>query len=257
MGRVCCVSGCPSGGDVPAHQIPKNPDLFKKWKNMIYSEKIEHLTDEQISKCTVCYRHFANDDYLVTYKVRKLKRGIVPSLNLPNKSIKKEIFTKADTASASASTDTIVPIAPKEESTEDEEETIVVGLFEDLPESLEPRLLKLPSSPMNMFEEAFEQVDQNIDHIDLISEVCESSYKPRIFRRRKRTKLTEKELMLLQCKKQAERYAKTPTIRKLLSLLAATKRSKLQSKIQRSKYVPRVYVRLYHDIAKKNALGQL
>ncbi|XP_011152605.1 uncharacterized protein LOC105191123 isoform X2 [Harpegnathos saltator] len=213
MGRVCCVSGCPSGGDVPAHQIPKNPDLFKKWKNMIYSEKIEHLTDEQISK--------------------------------------------SDTASASASTDTIVPIAPKEESTEDEEETIVVGLFEDLPESLEPRLLKLPSSPMNMFEEAFEQVDQNIDHIDLISEVCESSYKPRIFRRRKRTKLTEKELMLLQCKKQAERYAKTPTIRKLLSLLAATKRSKLQSKIQRSKYVPRVYVRLYHDIAKKNALGQL
>ncbi|XP_011152606.1 uncharacterized protein LOC105191123 isoform X3 [Harpegnathos saltator] len=212
MGRVCCVSGCPSGGDVPAHQIPKNPDLFKKWKNMIYSEKIEHLTDEQISKYT---------------------------------------------ASASASTDTIVPIAPKEESTEDEEETIVVGLFEDLPESLEPRLLKLPSSPMNMFEEAFEQVDQNIDHIDLISEVCESSYKPRIFRRRKRTKLTEKELMLLQCKKQAERYAKTPTIRKLLSLLAATKRSKLQSKIQRSKYVPRVYVRLYHDIAKKNALGQL
>lgn len=245
MGRVCCVSGCTSGGDVPSHQIPKNPELFKKWKSMIYSEKIQHLTDKQISKCTVCYRHFANEDYLVTYRVRKLKRGVAPSLNLPNKLVKKEIL----------GSDTSSNISIKAEAstvqTEEKVNTIVGGLFEDLPEMLEPSLLKQPPFP----EETSEQIlDISMDQTDLITKVCKSSYKIEALRR-KQVRLTEEQLTLFRRKKQAEKYAKTPTIQKLLSFLTATERVCLQSSIKKSKYSPRMYIKLYHDIAKRKALG--
>ncbi|XP_072748462.1 uncharacterized protein [Anoplolepis gracilipes] len=145
MGRACCVLGCPSGGDAPSHQIPKNPTLFQKWKNMIYSEKIQHLTDEQISKCAVCYRHFADDDYLVTFRVRKLKRGIAPSLNLPNKlatnNCKSSIITTQtetdlDTGMFLENLETESQEAEMEvtESQEAETELPEIVLFEDLPE---------------------------------------------------------------------------------------------------------------------------
>ncbi|XP_014477694.1 PREDICTED: uncharacterized protein LOC106746053 isoform X3 [Dinoponera quadriceps] len=152
MGRICCISGCTSGRDAPSHQIPKNPELFKKWKSMIYSEKIQHLTDEQISKCVVCYRHFANEDYLVTYKVRKLKRGVPPSLNLPNRPIQRELISESDTN---------VNISTEITSTIKTEETFVPGLFEDLPETLEPPLLKQPSTL-----QVISEVDQQLDMRD-------------------------------------------------------------------------------------------
>ncbi|XP_011064715.1 PREDICTED: uncharacterized protein LOC105152247 [Acromyrmex echinatior] len=105
MGRACCILGCPSGGDAPSHQIPKNPALFQKWKSLIYSEKIQHMTDEQISKCAVCYRHFADNDYLVTFRVRKLKRGVAPSLNLPNRPDSSvPVIIKVETSPASRET---------------------------------------------------------------------------------------------------------------------------------------------------------
>ncbi|EZA55853.1 hypothetical protein DMN91_011874 [Ooceraea biroi] len=251
MGRVCCVLGCPSGGDAPSHQIPKNPVLFQKWKDMIYSEKIQHMTDEQISKCTVCYRHFASDDYLITYRVRKLKRGIAPSLNLPNKPassssepdvVKTEPDTESEPLSASASV--------KEERVEGAgsgEAAAGIALFEDAPETLELR-----------FEESPDRVSSNerVERIDLATEPeFESHCKKERASRRKRARLKQKQLTLLRCKKQAERYERTPTIQRILSLLTSDEVAAAKAKIRRSRYLPKVYVKVYHDIAKSKALS--
>ncbi|XP_014477693.1 PREDICTED: uncharacterized protein LOC106746053 isoform X2 [Dinoponera quadriceps] len=209
MGRICCISGCTSGRDAPSHQIPKNPELFKKWKSMIYSEKIQHLTDEQISK-----------------------------------PIQRELISESDTN---------VNISTEITSTIKTEETFVPGLFEDLPETLEPPLLKQPST-LQVISEVDQQLDMSMNQTSLT--VYKTSHRSRIMTR-KQTRLTEKQLILLKCKKQAEIYTKTPTIQKLLSSLTATKKSFLQNNIRRSKYFPRTYIKLYHDIAKAKALGQL
>lgn len=252
MGRACCVSGCPSGGDAPSHQIPKSPDLFKKWKSMIYNEKMQHLTDEQISKFTVCYRHFANEDYLVTYRVRKLKRGVAPSLNLPNRPIKKEITVQD--SSLSKSTEAEASTIQTKDTTRERVETIVFGLFEDPPETLEPHLLKQFVSSEKTSEQICQQPGMRMDQTDLIAKIDESSYRTETFKR-KRMRLTEEQLTLFQRKRQFEKYVKTPTIQKILSFLTSTEKLCLQNNIRKSKYLPRIYIRLYHDIAKRKALG--
>lgn len=256
MGRACCVLGCPSGGDAPSHQIPKNPVLFQKWKNMIYSEKIQHLTDEQISKCAVCYRHFADEDYLVTFRVRKLKRGIAPSLNLPNKPtinnckpgrVKIEAETEMETPNADDSTSMFFENL-KSESQEAETEVPEIALFEDIPEEIEsyfPKQLQEISSDK-----------YNVKQTDSTAEAFELCRRKRALRRKQRKLMAEK-LILLRLKKQAEQYEKTPTIQKLLSFLTPAEIASIKAKIHTSKYSPRVYVRLYYDIAKKKALGQL
>lgn len=263
MGRACCVLGCSSGGDAPSHQIPKNPELFKKWKSMIYSEKIQHLTDEQISKCAVCYRHFADDDYLLTYRVRKLKRGVAPSLNLPNGPVKKNMMTKSDRTHKITNISTkaalTVPVEEttiKKETTIKEEDTFVVKLFEDLPETLESYLHKNSQEPSVPEKISEQQFDMHKDHVNLTDEECETDFNIRILKRI-RMRLTEEQSILLQRKKQAEKYAKTPTIQKLLSVITNTERLSLQSRIRRSKYSPKMYIKLYHDIAKRKAFGQL
>lgn len=248
MGRACCVLGCVSGGDVPSHQIPKNPDLFKKWKNAIYSTRVQQLTDEQLSKCTVCHHHFTNKDYLITYRVRKLKRGVVPSVNLPHRPVK-EGNTESNT-STNISTEIALKVKV-EETTEEEASTFEVRLFEDLPETLD--LLKQSSIPEEASEQSCQQLDMNIEQINLTPDISKATFETKTSKRRL-VRLTEE-----QCKrkKQAEKYAKTPTIQKLLSFLTATERLSLQRKIRSSKYAPRIYIRLYHDIAKKKVLGQL
>lgn len=252
MGRACCVLGCPSGGDAPSHQIPKNPVLFQQWKNIIYSEKIQHLTDEQISKCAVCYRHFADEDYLVTFRVRKLKRGIAPSLNLPNKSTinnckPRVVKIAAQTPNANGSTSIILENL-KTESRDVETEIQEIALFEDVPEETE-----------SYFSEQLQQRssdEHNVNQIDSTAEAFEVCRRRRTLRRKQR-KLMAKKLTLLRLKKQAEQYEKTPTIQKLLSFLTPAEIASVKAKIHTSKYSPKVYVKLYYDIAKKKALGQL
>ncbi|KMQ98029.1 thap domain-containing protein 9 [Lasius niger] len=253
MGRACCVLGCPSGGDAPSHQIPKNPVLFQKWKNMIYSEKIQHLTDEQISKCAVCYRHFADDDYLVTFRVRKLKRGIAPSLNLPNKLaannrkpdiVKIESETEMETSDADAS---MFLENLKTESQEAETEVPEIALFEDIPEEAE-----------SYFHKQLQQIppdEPNVKQTDSTAEAFKLCRRKRALRRKRRKLMAEK-LVLLRLKKQAEQYEKTPTIQKLLSFLTPAEIALVKAKIRTSKYSPRVFVRVYYDIARKKALGQ-
>ncbi|XP_029171715.1 uncharacterized protein LOC114941037 [Nylanderia fulva] len=255
MGRACCILGCPSGGDAPSHQIPKNPILFQKWKNMIYSEKIQHLTDEQISKCAVCYRHFADEDYLVTFRVRKLKRGIAPSLNLPNKSttnnfrsntVKIEVETEMETLDGDNSTSMFIENLKIERQAETEVPEI--ALFEDIPEEVEsyfPKQLQQISSDQH-----------NVKQTNSTAEAFKLCRRKRALRRKQR-KLMPENLVLLRLKKQAEQYEKTPTIQKLLSFLTPAEVASIKAKIRTSRYSPRVYVRLYYDIAKKQALDQL
>jgi len=57
---------------------------MNKWKKAINSENIQGLTDEQLRKCVVCYKHFADNDYEAMYRLRRLKPGVIPSLYLPS-----------------------------------------------------------------------------------------------------------------------------------------------------------------------------
>lgn len=251
MGRACCVLGCPSGGDAPSHQIPKNPVLFEKWKSMIYSEKIQHLTDEQISKCAVCYRHFADDDYLVTFRVRKLKRGIAPSLNLPNKpasNASNTIKIKPETSAASTSTFAAKEITEMMESHKRMEipETTQISLFEDTPGETE----------FFLFNQSQILPDIHTEQTNSSIETFKLNYKERLSKR-KRMKLTAEQLPLLRRRQQAKQYEKTPTVQKLLSFLTPAEIVSIKTKIRKSKYSPKVYVKVYHDIAQRKALGQL
>ncbi|TGZ50498.1 uncharacterized protein [Temnothorax longispinosus] len=251
MGRACCVLGCPSGGDAPSHQIPKNPALFQKWKSMIYSEKIQHLTDEQISKCAVCYRHFADDDYLVTFRVRKLKRGIAPSLNLPNNptsSISNVIEIESQRSTASTSMFAVKDVIAMTESQRmtSVPEMTQIALFQDTPEEDDSYLFNQPQTLPGK-------------HTDLTNSTAETfklEHREKISRK-KQIKLTTVHLSLFRCKQQAKQYEKTPTIQKLLSCLTSTEIASIKTKIRKSRYSPKIYVRVYHDIAKRRALGQL
>lgn len=254
MGRACCVLGCPSGGDAPSHQIPKNPILFQKWKNMIYSEKIQHLTDEQISKCAVCYRHFADDDYLVTFRVRKLKRGIAPSLNLPNKPATNNgkpsiVKIESDIEMEMSDPETSMFLENlKTESQEPETEVSEIALFEDIPEETE-----------SYFHKQLQQISPNKHNVkenDSKAEAFKLCCRKKALKRKQR-KLMAKKLVLLRLKKQAEQYEKTPAIQKLLSSLTPTEIALAKAKIRMSRYLPKVYIRVYYDIAKRKALGQL
>jgi len=238
MGRACCVLGCPSGGDVPSHQIPKNPTLFQKWKSMIYSEKIQHLTDEQISKCAVCYRHFADDDYLVTFRVRKLKRGIAPSLNLPNKVSGIPNVIKVEPQISAAST--FIEQEVKEMMESQRISEIVFG------DTLEEDKFHLFNQLQTLSNKHTEQTNSIAETFKLNREKVP---------RKKQIKLTALHLSLLRCKQQAKQYEKTPSIQKLLSFLTSVEIASIKTKIRKSRYCPRVYVKVYHDIAKRRALG--
>lgn len=248
MGRACCVLGCPSKGDAPSHLIPKNPTLFQKWKKQIYSSKIQHLTDEQMKKRAVCYRYFARDDYLSTFRSRKLKPGIVPSLNLPNRpatdepdirqvDIKQEM--KVRNTDTSASAEELGETVTKERTD--------VALLEDIPEEIKSRLFEQPTPEAT--------IDKHVKQHNFTRKRFKLYCRKRLPERR-RANLTEKQLMLLQHRKQVEQYEQTPTIQKLLSTLTSIEVASIKAKIQRSKYSPRICVRVYHNMAKRKALYQ-
>ncbi|XP_011874673.1 PREDICTED: uncharacterized protein LOC105565795 [Vollenhovia emeryi] len=243
MGRACCVLGCPSGGDAPSHQIPKNPVLFQKWKNMIYSEKIQHLTDEQISKCAVCYRHFADNDYLVTFRVRKLKRGIIPSLNLPNKLTSDVIKIEPQISATSMSTFTTNEVMESQKLT-GVPETAQNVPFPDTPEKNKFCLFDRPQTLPN----------KHIKRTNSTAEMFKLNCREKASRK-KQVKSTAMHSSLLRCKQQAKQYEKTPTIQKLLSFLTIPEITFIKTRIRKSKYSPKVYVKVYHNIAKRKALG--
>lgn len=84
MGRHCCVLGCNTAVNLPSHMFPKDVNMMNKWKKAVYSKNIKDLSDEELRKYVVCYKHFADDDYDAMYRLRRLKPGVVPSLHLNN-----------------------------------------------------------------------------------------------------------------------------------------------------------------------------
>lgn len=86
MGKHCCVKDCTTKVQLPSHFFPKDVILVNKWKKAINSEDIEGLTYEELRKCVVCYRHFADNDYEAMYRLRRLKPGVIPSVHLPKHS---------------------------------------------------------------------------------------------------------------------------------------------------------------------------
>ncbi|XP_066581949.1 uncharacterized protein [Prorops nasuta] len=82
MGKNCCVLGCSSSSTVPTHHFPKKERMFEKWKKSVMSSKIAHLTDDELKKSVVCYKHFKNDDYDSSYRYRRLKPDTIPSLEI-------------------------------------------------------------------------------------------------------------------------------------------------------------------------------
>lgn len=208
------------------------------------------MTDEQISKCAVCYRHFADNDYLVTFRVRKLKRGVAPSLNLPNRSDSSvPIMIKIEPQTLAASRE-MFTVKKETEVTEiprimEESEITQITLFEDTPEKIKSCSFNQPQILL----------DTNTEQTNSTAETFKLNHRKKTSRRKR--KLTAKQLLLLQCKQQAKQYEKTPTIQKLLSFLTSAEIAAIKTKIRKSRYSPRIYVRIYHNIAQRKAFGQL
>nr|CAI5847354.1 unnamed protein product [Callosobruchus analis] len=86
---TCAVKGCKCYVSV-GHKFP-NPRkfnrLFQKWINSTGNEALAGLEPITVyNNCRVCHRHFAEDD---THTNNRLKKGVVPSLNLPVPLIRK------------------------------------------------------------------------------------------------------------------------------------------------------------------------
>lgn len=81
MTVVCCVPSCDFSGPRIFHSFPKNPYICQLWIN---KTKCYHLDKDSAFKKwdKVCRCHFREEDYKFLGS-RFLKRGVVPSLNLP------------------------------------------------------------------------------------------------------------------------------------------------------------------------------
>lgn len=76
----CCVPTCDTVGE-KTHSFPKNQEICQKW---ICAVKVYRLNKETAWKTyhQVCHKHFSRDDY-TSNCFKYLKKGVIPSLNLP------------------------------------------------------------------------------------------------------------------------------------------------------------------------------
>ncbi|XP_034248786.1 uncharacterized protein LOC117649814 isoform X2 [Thrips palmi] len=80
----CCVPQCSAvkSANNHLHQVPKEEGLRKAWAIAIKTGKSLN------PKMTVCSKHFLDTDYIISLGAglkRRLKPGIIPSQNLPNR----------------------------------------------------------------------------------------------------------------------------------------------------------------------------
>lgn len=82
---VCSVLGCSAKGTKIFHSFPKNAAVREIW---IKNTKTSHLTEKQLNSYgKVCKYHFRESDFETNPRgQRGLKKGAVPSVNLPNAS---------------------------------------------------------------------------------------------------------------------------------------------------------------------------
>ena len=84
----CSVYNCYKDGE-SKHRFPnpaKNKELFNKWVLLCGNKRlISEMTPERIyDSCRVCSFHFLPEEIGLN---RRLKKGVVPSLKLPSKSL--------------------------------------------------------------------------------------------------------------------------------------------------------------------------
>lgn len=79
---VCSVPGCAGKGTKMFHAFPKNEAVRALW---IKNTKTDHLTEKQLNTyAKVCKYHFREADFETNARGQQgLKKGSVPSLNLP------------------------------------------------------------------------------------------------------------------------------------------------------------------------------
>lgn len=78
----CAVPGCKSKKDVPGHFFPKRVSLSDEWKKAVQNPYLILLNAQDLRKYRVCFRHFQQSDYILTFKRRRLKDDAIPSLLL-------------------------------------------------------------------------------------------------------------------------------------------------------------------------------
>lgn len=84
MQKLCVVGVCGNEKSDLVHKFPSDHEKFKKWIEIINSNKLRGFTEDQIKKrFFVCSRHFRLCDYKNS-ESRSLNSTALPSLNMQN-----------------------------------------------------------------------------------------------------------------------------------------------------------------------------
>ena len=95
--KLCVVDVCGNDKSNLVHKFPSDNEKFKKWIEIINSNKVKGFTENQIKKrFYVCSRHFRESDYK-NIESRSLNTTALPSLNMT--SLNKIHLSKASTSS--------------------------------------------------------------------------------------------------------------------------------------------------------------
>lgn len=219
---------------MPFHTFPKDAIMANKWKKAIYSEKIKHLNEEQMKKCIVCYRHFADSDYEAIYRLRRLKPGVVPSLYLPDTS---DNNNEADVPVAVTESVHVNRDSPVKEieTMEDKQsclealQTANVTMDQDLPQP------GPSSSPNSTY-----LLDKNTKYFHRFTPKMWKLYRIAYILKKKQEAVANRQLSFRQRIRQAKQYSKSPAIEKLLPSLTPAQQMFIQMQIKATKYAPKV-----------------
>lgn len=264
MGRHCCVLGCSTGVNLPSHTFPKDVIMMNRWKRAVYSEKLRDLTDEQLRKCVVCYRHFADTDYEAMYRLRRLKPGVVPSLYLPNTGNNNET-SNSHNRETTSDNNNIEKTASKTidmSSTDQVEEIEIIEIIEETPVEVKVEPQNIPADKDSLEPKPPSPKSSTVSLLDLhtllhgkyfhkFTPKMWKLYKLSCLLRKKQEVVLKRQLSFRERMKQARQYSKSAAIEKLLSSLTPVQQTFLQMQINATKYAPKVSGILYCTIIKK------
>lgn len=256
MGRHCCVLGCSTGVSLPSHTFPKDVVMMNKWKKAVYSEKIQHLTDDQLRKCVVCYKHFADTDYEAMYRLRRLKPGVVPSLYLPNNGNNNNEANNSnnDNIETIVSTREFESKMMDEDANNQVEEIEIIEIIEEKPVvEVEPQSsptnnVSISKDPLELESSPKYSTPSLLDLHTLLHGKYFHKFTPKMWKlyklscilRKKQEVVIKRQLSFRERIKQAKQYSKSAAIEKLLSSLTPVQQTFLQMQIKTTSYAPKV-----------------
>lgn len=240
--------------------------MMNKWKKAVYSENIRELTDEQLRKCVVCYRHFADSDYEATYRLRRLKPGVIPSLYLPDNGNNNSEAdngnnnTEANVTIKEPETmDTNIAVHMEEieiiEIIEEEEAAVQVSQNTITPINEDPLESPLEKNTTRSLLDLHTVLQGK--HFHKFTPKMWKLYKLSCILRKKQEMVVKRQLSFRERIRQAKQYSKSPAIEKLLSSLIPVERAFLQMQIKATKYAPKdKYFTLDEKIAALSIMKQ-